>query len=90
MAPLKKHHPLHLHKHFSPGARVIIVITFVLFTVALFSHGFTKTLLLEAGVFLISVKLMLMAYRTSVIATELDKKLVDIQECLKRLEEKIK
>jgi len=42
-----------------------VIITFVLFAVALFAKGFTHDLLLEAGVLLVSVKLILMAYRNT-------------------------
>jgi hypothetical protein len=41
-------------------------LTLVLFIVALFAKGFTHDLLLEAGVFLVSVKLILAAYKSSV------------------------
>ena len=36
---------------------LVIVVTFILFAIALFATGFTKDLLLEAGVLLVSVKL---------------------------------
>ena len=49
--------------HFDAGSLIVIVITFVLFVAALFTKGFTHDLLLEAGVFLISVKLILMVYK---------------------------
>jgi len=49
--------------HFDTGSLIVIVITFVLFVAALFTKGFTHELLLEAGVFLISVKLILMVYK---------------------------
>lgn len=48
--------------HFDTGSLIVIAITFVLFTIALFTKGFTHDLLLESGVFLISVKLILMVY----------------------------
>ncbi len=57
--------------HFDFGSLAIIALTFVLFVVALFAKGFTHDLLLEAGVFLVSVKLILMAYRNSVTSKEL-------------------
>jgi len=41
-------------------------LTLALFIAALFATGFTHDLLLEAGVFLVSVKLVLMAYKNSV------------------------
>ena len=48
-------------KHFDVGSVFVIIITFVLFALALFTKGFTHDLLLEAGVFLVSVKLIIMA-----------------------------
>jgi hypothetical protein len=41
-------------------------LTLALFVAALFAKGFTHDLLLEAGVFLVSVKLILVAYKNSV------------------------
>jgi hypothetical protein len=41
------------------GTIVIIGITFLLFVLALFEKGFTHDMLLEAGVFLVSVKLII-------------------------------
>ena len=51
-----------LWDHLDNGTIVVIVITLILFVIALFTKGFTHDLLLEAGVFLISVKLVLMVY----------------------------
>ena len=52
-----------MKEHFEPGTLIVIVITFVLFVLALLTKGFTHDLLLEAGIFLVSVKLILMAYK---------------------------
>jgi hypothetical protein len=67
---------------------VVIVITFILFTTALFVKGFTQDLLLEAGVFLVSVKLILMSYKNAVTVESVEKKLDQIlieEENLKRI-----
>jgi hypothetical protein len=67
---------------------VVIVITFILFTTALFVKGFTQDLLLEAGVFLVSVKLILMSYKNAVTVESIEKKLDQIlieEENLKRI-----
>ena len=74
--------PLRILEYFSPGSLIVIAITFVLFTLALFSHGFTHDLLLEAGVFLVSVKLMFMTYRSSRVARSLEAKLDRICDAL--------
>ena len=71
-------------EQFSPGSRIVIAITFVLFSLSLFTHGFTHDVLVEAAVFLVSVKLMLMAYRNTLAARSLEKKLDRILEALER------
>ena len=74
-----------MSSHFDPPTLIVIIVTFVLFTIALFVKGFTHDLLLEAGVFLVSVKLILMGYKQSVT----NKMLMDeLQEIKKRLAEK--
>lgn len=40
--------------------KIVILITLILFVVALFVKGLTKEILLEAGVLLVSIKLLLM------------------------------
>ena len=67
-------------------SRLVIIITFVLFVVALFIKGFGHGLLLEAGVFLISVKLIMMAQKNSILAKDLDNRLDRMEATLTRLE----
>ncbi len=66
-----------INKYLGPGAAFVIITTLVLFVAALFVKGFTHDLLLEAAVFLVSVKLIIMTYRNSKgveeIQTKLDK-----------------
>ncbi len=50
---------------------------------ALFFTGFTHDLLLEAGVFLISVKLIIMAYKLSVSSEDIHRELEEIKKLLK-------
>jgi hypothetical protein len=69
-------------KHFDIGSLIVIVITFCLFVMALFFTGLTHALLLEAGVFLVSVKLILMAYRSSVSAAKIESELQIIRKIL--------
>ena len=64
-----------MKEHFDKGTLAVIVITFALFVLALFTKGFTHDLLLEAGVFLVSVKLILMAYKNSVVSKAILKEL---------------
>jgi hypothetical protein len=49
-------------RHLDRGSLIVIAITFVLFAGAVFATGISHDLLLEAGVFLVSVKLIIMAY----------------------------
>jgi hypothetical protein len=69
-------------KHFDMGSLIVIIITFCLFVMALFFTGFTHALLLEAGVFLVSVKLILMAYKSSVSSAQIESELQKIREML--------
>jgi hypothetical protein len=69
-------------EHFDRGSLITIVITFILFTIALFTKGFTHDLLLEAGVFLVSVKLILMLYKNSINNKEMMKVLNEIKGIL--------
>ena len=69
-----------------PWSEVIIVLTFLLFAIALFYKGLTHYMLLEAGVFLVSLKLILMAHKNSVLGRMLQERLDRIQESLRRIE----
>jgi hypothetical protein len=69
-------------KNFDAGIIIVIVITVLLFTVALFVKGFTNSLLLEAGVLLVSIKLIMMAYRNSINHSDLKKELNEIRRLL--------
>ena len=71
-----------MRKHFDTGSMIVIIVTFLLFIMALFAKGFTQDLLLEAGVFLVSVKLILMAYNNSVYIKSIENELKDIKGLL--------
>ena len=70
-------------KKLDTGSLIVILVTFVLFALALFTKGFTHDLLLEAGVFLVSVKLIIMAYRNSVHDQMLARELSEIKATLR-------
>jgi hypothetical protein len=74
-------------KHFDAGSIVVIAITFILFAMALFFTGFTHDFLLEAGVFLVSVKLIVMAYKSSVTSEEIHRELEEIKSLLENRKE---
>ena len=69
-------------KYFDAGSIVVIAITFVLFAMALFFTGLTHDLLLEAGVFLVSVKLIIMAYKAGVTSESIHNELREIKNLL--------
>jgi hypothetical protein len=69
-------------KSSDPWTIIVIVLTFVLFAVALFVNGFTHDVLLEAGVFLVSVKLILMAKENSATEARIENQLNEIKEML--------
>lgn len=71
-------------KHFDFGSIFIIIITLILFTLALFFAGLTHDILLEAGVFLVSVKLIIMAYKASRSSRKIEFELEEIKELLKQ------
>jgi hypothetical protein len=70
-------------KYFDAGTIFVIIVTGSLFIAALFVKGFTHGLLLEAGVLMVSIKLIMMAYRNSLNYEELKKELQDIKRLLK-------
>jgi len=75
-------------KHFDTGSLAVMALTLLLFVLALFVKGFKQDLLLEAGVFLVSVKLILQAYKNAVTAEEIRAELRGIREALRSFEGK--
>ena len=76
---------MNIRKHFDAWSLLVIAITLVLFLAALFTTGLTHDLLLEAGVFLVSVKLILMGYKSSVSNDSIQQKLDEIHSAVQRL-----
>jgi hypothetical protein len=72
-------------KHYDPWTILVIALTLILFITALFLKGFTHDMLLEAGVFLISVKLIMMSYKNSVLAQNMEAHLEQIHALLREL-----
>jgi hypothetical protein len=72
-----------MNRHFDTPTIIVVIITFILFTVALFVKGLTHDILLEAGVFLVSVKLIIMSYKSSLTNQKLMDELSDIKHILK-------
>ena len=67
-----------LWSYFDVGSLVVIAVTFVLFLAALWIKGLTHDLLLEAGVFLVSVKLIVMSYKQGVAADTMKQQLDEL------------
>lgn len=64
-----------MKKHMDNGTFVIALVTLGLFVAALFSKGVSHDLFLETGVFLVSLKIIIMAYKNSVAVSQMDGKL---------------
>jgi hypothetical protein len=73
-----------MRKHFDFWSIMVICLTLVLFVMALLIQGFTHDVLLEAGVFLVSVKLILMSHKNSVLAIETENRLDQIYHLLRQ------
>jgi hypothetical protein len=73
-----------MERYIDAGSIIIIVITFVLFGIALFTKGFTHDILLEVGVLLVSVKLIMMAFKNANHSRKLENDLSEIKELLKQ------
>lgn len=69
-------------KHFDTGSIVTIIITLILFVMALFFTGLTHDILLEAGVFLVSVKVIMLSYKASKGADDIQQQLREIRAIL--------
>jgi hypothetical protein len=74
-----------IRKYFDAGSLLIILITLILFIAALFYAGFTHDVLLEAGVFVVSVKLIIMSYKNAVASDKLLEELTEIRSLLQKL-----
>ena len=77
-----------MSKSSDPWSVVVIVLTVALFVLAIFVKGFTKGLLVECGVLLVSIKLILMAKKTAVIEENLERRLERIEKLLSQQSDK--
>ena len=78
-----------MSKHLDRSTQITLAVTLVLFVVALFEKGFTHDLLLEAAVFLVSAKLVLLAYKASVNNDVLAGQLAEMSTSLTRIEQSL-
>jgi len=70
-------------RHLDAWSIIVILLTFALFGAALFVKGLTHDLLLESGVFLVSVKLINMAHKNAVHAAMIEEQLDRIYQELR-------
>ncbi len=75
-----------IRKHTDPWSAAVIVVTLCLFVLALFLKGLTHDLLLEAGVFLVSLKLIIMGYKQAAASERLHAELDAVRAALGRIE----
>ena len=73
-----------MKKYLSTADLIVILITFLLFLAALFTKGLTHDILLEAGVLLVSIKIIMMNYKNISSNNAIEKKLDEIRQALKR------
>ncbi|MDB6046690.1 MAG: hypothetical protein JWM63_5241 [Gammaproteobacteria bacterium] len=76
---------MNARNRFDPWSLLVILFTLALFLIALFTKGITHDLLLEAGVFLVSVKLILMGYKNSASNDSIQQKLDEIRSAVQQL-----
>jgi hypothetical protein len=74
--------PKSVWTYLDPVSLVVIALTLLLFVIALFVKGFTHDMLLECGVFLVSVKLIVMSHKNGASARLSEERLVKIQNLL--------
>jgi hypothetical protein len=72
-----------IKEYVDTGTLAVMLITLALFVAAVFIKGFTHDLLLETGVFLVSVKLIIMSYKNEKSNEELKNELKEIKQMLK-------
>ena len=74
---------MELKKKLDLSSFIVIVLTFILFAGAIISKGISHDLLLEAGIFLVSIKLIFMAYKNKIMEKEIKEKLENIEILIK-------
>ena len=71
-----------MKKYLSAADSIVIITTFLLFVIALFVKGLTHNLLLEAGVLLVSIKIIMMNYKNGISVKGIMKELDEIKQML--------
>ena len=78
-----------VRQHLDVPSRLVIGLTLGLFAMALAVKGLGHDLLLEAGVLLVSVKLIVMAYKNSIANERQLRELALVQEAVARIERRL-
>jgi protein-S-isoprenylcysteine O-methyltransferase Ste14 len=76
-----------MRKRFDFWSVVVVVLTLALFIMSLFQKGLTHDILLESGVFLVSVKLILMSHKSRTMAGEIEDRLEEIKSMLRSMQD---
>lgn len=76
-----------LQRRFDGWSLLVMAVTLVLFLIAPFTVGSTHDLLVEAGVFLVSVKLILVGYKMSASNDAIQRRLEEIYSALQQPED---
>jgi hypothetical protein len=82
MRQLEEGMPKKLEDDLDPLSLAVIGLTLVLFVLVLFLNGFTHDMLQVCGVFLVSVKLILMSYKNGQATRRAEERLAKIQTLL--------
>lgn len=73
-----------MKKYLDFNSIIVISVTFFLFLLALFTKGLTHDILLEAGVLLISVKIIMLSYKIVLFYDNIFQELKKINEKLNK------
>lgn len=73
-----------MKRYMDIGSLIVALVTLLLFIAALFAKGVTHDLFLESGVFLVSVKVIIMSHKNNVAAHESNEKLDRVLAMLER------
>jgi hypothetical protein len=71
-----------MKEYLSTTDLIVIIITIILFVIALFIKGLTHDMLLEAGILLVSVKIIMMNYKNSISNKKIMDELDEIKKVL--------
>ena len=73
-----------MKRRIDTGSFIVIIVTFIFFTLALFTKGLTHDILLEAGILLVSVKLIIMGCRTAAFHDHIISEIKKLNDCLNK------